>query len=154
MMEFVLSKVWLFIGGLTLLAVVLASFGSLNSNLQEDRDVEAAEGFSDVVQKMASAPGCRMSFSGDEVVPEGARFTFQAGAIIAERGGHQRIVPVPIDVELIEGGRPVESLAIGRADVILLRSVEGPEGTIVQLEKVDATALTASTNLLLSSSVL
>ncbi len=77
------------------------------------------------------------------------------GSIWVQSGSKERAIDGPRDIALVEGGRNVDALTIQRSDHLVLRSFLTGSGKIgIQLEKVDVTSLTPSTNLLHSSSVL
>lgn len=153
-MEFVLSKVWMVLGGLALAAVVTASFASLNLGAGAEQEMRGAEALSDILSGMSSTPGGEMVIEIKDLVSGDSCFVIRKGSVWLESGGVKKMIPSLANIIMLSDAGEVDELRLCCSDILRINSIATEDGVAVQLEKVDATAWTASTNLLHSSSVL
>ena len=155
MMEFLLSKLWLVIAGLALMAVVLASFGSLDDRMAEGDLSRAMAATSNVLSEMETCPlGTTVRLTPE--MPSGSTMRIGNGTLWLVRDGNDLMLSCPAQVVAIENGRVVSFIEAspGMSITATRAAVDGTIVTVVQLEKTELSSSTASTNLLVSSSVL
>jgi hypothetical protein len=156
MIEFVMSRVWLVIAGLAVAGVVVLSFTGLDDGARDKVAVDGANTLGGLIEELQN------NGQTGEVRVDGQDILFDDdhtlrvcnGSIWVQSGSREHAIDGPRDLVLVEGHRDVDGLTIQRSDQIILRSFMVNGQIVVQLEKVDATSLTASTNSLHSSSVL
>ncbi len=156
MIEFVMSRVWLVIAGLAMAAAVLVAFTGLDDGTRDKAAMDGANALADLIEdlRVKGQIGEVRVDGRDVIFDDGHSLRVCNGSIWVQSGQEEHAVAGPRDLVLVEEGRAVDSLTIRPGDQLVLRSfmIGGKIG--VQLEKVDATSLTASTNSLHSSSVL
>ncbi|MBI0584678.1 MAG: hypothetical protein ISF22_10700 [Methanomassiliicoccus sp.] len=153
MIEFVMSRVWMVIAGVAVMAVIVASFAGLDRNVQREVEMEGAETLAAVMNELAAWEGqgeTRVEVDGLLIERE-ATIMICPGSIWVNGPSSSRAVGCATDLILVDGGRQVDSLELAHGDHVVIRTAG--DG-IVQLEKVSATARTAETNLSHSSAVL
>lgn len=156
MIEFVMSRVWLVIAGLAMAGVVLVAFTGLDDGTRDRAAVDGANALADLTEEL------RTNGQVGEVRVDGRDVIFDDdyslrvcnGSIWVQSGQKEHAVAGPRDLVLVEGNRTVDSLTIRRSDQLVVRSFMTGGKLGIQLEKLDATSLTASMNSLHSSSVL
>lgn len=128
MMEFVLSRVWMVIAGLAVMAAILASFAGLNGSVERGMDREGASALSSMVSDLQrSGATADLKVEMRDLLGGHGSFSIKRWGIDA--GGSAAFHNM---VTLIEGGREVEAMEVGPSDALMLRSVRGE----VQLEKI------------------
>lgn len=128
MMEFVLSRVWMVIAGLAVMAAILASFAGLNGSVERGMDREGASALSSMVSDLQrSGATADLKVEMRDLLGGHGSFSIKRWGIDA--GGSAAFHNM---VALIEGGREVEAMEVGPSDALMLRSVRGE----VQLEKI------------------
>jgi hypothetical protein len=124
MIEFVMSRVWLIIAGLAVVAVVLATFAGLDAGTRDRGAADGANALADLME------GLRTSGQVGEVQVDGRDLLFDDGhslrvcngSIWVKAGSKERAVEGPQDILLVEGNRCVDVLTIQRSDRLILRS--------------------------------
>lgn len=154
MLEFLLSKLWMFIAGTAAIAVVLAAFGGLNGSLAEEGTRSAVEDVSGTLAELGSCPvGTTVRLAPD--LAPGTVIRVGSGAVWLVRDGGDLMVTGPTVVPR-QDGHPAAYVEAGPDDTIVAQRllVDGKTVTVVQVEKAAASSSTAATNRLASSSVL
>jgi hypothetical protein len=152
MIEFVLSRVWMVIAGLAMIAVVLAAFNGLDQGVRDGADIEGAKALVGVIEEMSTVHGpAELRVQVDELLMgKGTFLEVRPGSVWVHGPDHARAVTCPTAIVLIDGGDVTDKLVLRSGDLVAVRT----DGSEVQLEKVFTTSLTASVNLAHSSSVL
>lgn len=155
MMEFLLSKLWMIIAGLAVMAAVLASFGSLDDRTAEGDTMNALAATGDVLSEMESCPiGTTVRLSPE--IPSGSALRIGNGSVWLVREGNDLMISCSAKVTALENGEviPFVEALPGQSITATRASVDGTVVTVVQLEKTELSSSTAATNLFVSSSVL
>ena len=155
MMEFLLSKLWMVITGLAVMAAVVAAFGSLDDRTAEGGLKTEMASTSNILEELSGSPvGTTVRIAPD--IPADSVLRVGNGSLWLVRGGSDLLMPIRSEVIAMEGNvavpyieaRPGDSFSATRMEINGMRS------TVVQLEKTELSSFTASTNLCASSSVL
>lgn len=157
MMELVMSRVWMVIAGTVLAGVVMAAFSGLDERTENAVTMEGASTLARTIISLSSGEHEGVVvIEADDILPAGHRhLTICDGSIWIVEGPSARAVVIPLGTILLDGEARTDRLMVVAGDVLIIRSCTSTEGSrTVQLEKVSATNLTASTNLLHSSAVL
>jgi hypothetical protein len=156
MIEFVMSRVWLVIAGLAMAAAVLVAFTGLDDGTRDRAAVDGANALADLIGDLrTNGQTGEVRIDGRDVIfANGYSLRVCNGSIWVQNGQTERAVVGPGDLVLVEGSHIVDTMTIRPLDQLVVRSFLSGGKMGVQLEKVDATSLTASTNSLHSSSVL
>ena len=134
MMEFVLSRVWMVVAGLAVMAVLLAAFAGLNQGIEDRSEIEGAESLAGMIDRLEGEEGSvAIMVDLDRTItdPETC-FVLNPGSIWVHGGGSAHAVAVSEDVILFDNGSKVDSLRLEKDDHIVIRSTSGE----VQVEKV------------------
>jgi hypothetical protein len=132
--------------------VVLAAFNGLDKGVHDGVNLEAAEALTGVIEEMGTVRGSaeiRIPVD-DLIIGTGTVLEVRPGSVWVRGPDQARAVNSPTVVVLIDGGNPTDRLTLRPGDTVAVRT----DGREVQVEKVSATSLTASTNLRHSSGVL
>jgi hypothetical protein len=156
--EFLWSRVALTACGLAVMAVIMASFASLDDS---STDRAAIDGATELGELLERFPGCG---EGASMVIEASRFlpTPEHSLIVANgsvwtmHDGKRTAVECSAPVLLCSNGEAAATLELRYGQSVRLenRIVDSKVLVTVQLEKVSTISFTASTNLLHSASVL
>jgi hypothetical protein len=133
MIEFVLSRVWMVMAGLSVMVVVLAAFGGLDRSVERDADLAGASSLSAAVsdlQREGSTGELRVELNG--VMSGEASYTIYRWGIEVRGAGHGDEF---LDMVTLLDGAPVDRLEVGPSDVLVIRAWSGQ----VQVEKVSTT---------------
>jgi len=156
MLEFITSRVWMIIAGLVLAGAIMGAFNGLDRQTVDQAALDRASSLGDVIEEMrwTGQTGEVRIDARTLLVDKSHSLVVNDGSIWVRSGGRSTAVDGPSGLVLLDDGTDVKELIVTWSDTVIL-SARAPGGTIVvQVEKVDATSFTASTNLLHSSSVL
>lgn len=158
MIEFLWSRVALTASGLVIMAVILASFASLDDST---RDRAAADGARELSELLEAFPkygeGASLAVETSRFLPTPEhRLVVSNGSVWTVHGGERTAMECSAGLMLLAHGQAVRTLELPYGETVRLenRMVGGGLLVAVQLEKVSAMSFTASTNLLPSASVL
>jgi len=156
MMELIMSRVWLVIAGLMMTGAVLYSFGVLDDNERNASEMVGAEALASSIEALSTSVHEGMvMFEAKDLLPNGGDpLRVYNGSIWVGDGATAQAVNMAAPVVLFSDGDRVSDIIVHSDDVLILRSIGALSEREVQLEKVSATNLMVSTNLLHSSSVL
>jgi succinylglutamate desuccinylase len=134
MMEFVLSRVWMVIAGLAVMAVLLAAFTGLNQGMEERSDIEGAYSLAGIIDRLEEEEGSVvMEVDLDRTIADTETyFVLCPGSIWVHSGGSAHAVTSSGKIVLFDNGVMVDSLRLEKGDRIVIRSSSGE----VQVEKV------------------
>ncbi len=155
MMEFLLSKLWMVIAGLAVMAVVIASFGSLDDRTTEDGLRDEMASASNILEEMHGCPaGTTVRIAPD--IPADSIMRVGNGSLWLVRDGPDLVIPIRSKIVAMEDGIAVPFVETRPGGHFLATRVviDGVQVTIVQAEKMKLSSFMASTNLRTSSSVL
>lgn len=155
MTEFLLSKLWMVIAGLAVMAAVMASFGSLDDRTAENGLKAEMASTSNILEELSSCPvGTTVRIAPD--IPADSVLRVGNGSLWLVRDGPDLLMPIRSEVIAMEGGVAVPYIEARPGDLFSATRMEinGARSTVVQLEKTELSSFTASTNLRASSSVL
>lgn len=154
MMEFLLSKLWLFLAGAAVLAVTVAAFGSLHDAFAEEGTRAAVDEVRSVLAELDGCPpGTLVRLAPD--LPSGSALRVGNGTVWLVREGADIGLAGPAVVALRDGSA-VAYIEARPGDVMVAerRTAGDSVVTFVQLEKAAASSSTALTNLWASASLL
>ena len=155
MIEFFLSKIWMIMAGLAVMAVVMAAFGSLDDRTAEDDLRTELASVSNIMEELHSCPvGTTVRIVPH--LPPDSVLRVGNGSLWLVRDGPDVLLPIRSEVVAMEDGIAVPYVeAHSGGSFLAFRAVlNGTQVTVVQLEKTELSSVTASTNLRASSSVL
>jgi hypothetical protein len=156
MIEFLFSRASLSVVAIALMAVAVGAFSNLNNDLVEREDLDQASLLADVLFQLESSnhPIVLLVDASDFISNPSITLILRNGSIWIDDTGHQHTIDCPSNLVLIEEGRVVEKVIVGQTDRLRISTIFDGNLLDVQVEKVDATILTPSMNLLHSSTVL
>lgn len=157
MLEFFLSKMWLFLAGFALIGAVTSAFTQLNGDMVREDMTEVVADLSEAIEGVNGSPrGTTLTVRMDSLLGPDRTAVVTNGSVWVEWSRGRVAAECSAEVVLLDGEATVDRLAIGLRDRLILTKsvVEGRSVTVVQLEKVETISLTTSTSLLASSSVL
>jgi hypothetical protein len=151
MIEFILSRVWMIMAGIAVMVVIVAAFDGLQDHMTQEAFTDGAEVLSEMIDAMEQEGQGEVRVEMDALLSSsGTTMEVRPGSIWMHNGDQTRAVECP-SIQLVDRGVHVPSITLTRGDAVIIRSTNGGP---VQVEKVSATALTPSTNLMHSSTVL
>jgi len=159
MMEFYLSKVWVFVVGLMLMVVLVQSV-NMQGQVKEDEAMrQVAKELGEMLESLNEAgPGLERAIEMRSILPDTATLTVHDDYAVLTDGRCNVSFSTPLTallVQLNDGSYiEVESLVIEPDDHIKVMTTES--GMIISLQSANLSAryLTASANILISASVL
>ncbi len=128
MIEFFLSKVWAFIFGVAVVALILNIFHSMNSGAHSRYAMRSLDELSDTIDEIGDREHhCRVEIPLEDILPRGSSLTVLGDVLRLEVEGEDYYREIP-EVVLIERGAGTES------EVQSLRCQQG-DTLVVSLQK-------------------
>jgi|WetSurMetagenome_2_1015567.scaffolds.fasta_scaffold210222_2 hypothetical protein len=159
MMEFYLSKVWVFVVGLMLMLVLVQSV-NMQGQVKEDEAMrQVAKEIGEMLESLNEAgPGLQRTVEMRSVLPDTASLTVHGDYAVLTDGRYNisfSTPPTALFVQLNDGNYlEVESLVIEPDDCAKIMTNERGLMICLQSANLSARYLTASANIPISSSVL
>jgi hypothetical protein len=159
MMEFYLSKVWVFVVGLMLMLVLVQSV-NMQGQVKEDEAMrQVAKQIGELLESLDEAgPGLEQVIEMQNLLPEAASLTVHSDHAVLTDGRCNISFSTPtmtLCVQLVDGSYiEVDYLVMGSNDKVRIRTDEKGMTTCLQSANLSARYSIASANLLISSSVL
>lgn len=158
MIEFLWSRVALTACGLAIMAVLAASFTSLDDSRRDRAALDGAAEFAELLEHFPSyGVGAAADVEASRFLPTpGHTLQVANGSVWTVHGDDRRAVEGPAGLLLLSHGEEVGALELSHGQSVRLenREVGGRVVVAVQLEKVSTMSSTAPTNLRHSASVL
>ncbi|MGD0817750.1 MAG: hypothetical protein ABR986_05050 [Methanomassiliicoccales archaeon] len=147
MMEFFLSKVWLFVCGIAITAVLVLAFSGMDHSVNDDEAQRRVAQLADVLDSVSESPNnVQMTITVSDYLPEGRSvIMISEGFVSLESGIERRYAPLHSATILTDcNGIIAEDLTLVHGDLLLVHKDPARKGHIrVQVAKDRTVSLTA-----------
>jgi hypothetical protein len=139
MMEFFLSKVWLFACGIAVTGVLVLAFSGLGNSVADDESQRRVEQMADALDSVSDSPdSVHMTVRVADYLPDGkSHLLMSAGYIGIESGGERKYAMLHSSIVLNDNnGTSWDSITLVYGDVLLVTKDPASKGVIwVQVAK-------------------
>ena len=147
MMEFFLSKVWLFVCGIAVTGVLLMAFSGMDHSVTDDESQRRVLQLAEVLDSVSDAPAnVHMTIIVADYVPEGSSSVLITKGYVCLDSGTERCYASLHSAFVISGrnGAEVNDLTLSYGDILLLHKDPANKGVVqVQVAKERTISLTA-----------
>jgi hypothetical protein len=150
MMEFFLSKVWLFVCGIAVTGVLLMAFSGMDHSVIDDEAQRRVVQLAEVLDSVSDSPAnVQLTMTVADYVPDGSSSVLISKGYVCFDSGTERKYAVLHSAIVLAGrnGTVVENLTLVHGDILLVHKDPAHRGVIhVQVAKERTVSLTAWTN--------
>jgi hypothetical protein len=147
MMEFFLSKVWLFVCGIAVTGVLLMAFSGLDHSVTDDELQRRVVQLAEVLDSVSDAPAnVQMTIAVADYVPEGSSSVLITKGYVCLDSGTERSYASLHSAFVLAGrnGTGLDNLTLFHGDILLLHRDPANKGVVqVQVAKERTISLTA-----------
>jgi hypothetical protein len=147
MIEFFLSKVWLFVCGIAVTAVLVMAFSGMDQSVTDDETQRRATQFADVLDSVADSAGSvQMKISVADYLPDQwSVVCLSNGYLSMQTGAEKRYAPLHATMVISDQNGPISGKCQRAAgDVLVVHNDPAKKGCIsVQVAKERTTSLIA-----------
>jgi hypothetical protein len=123
MMEFFLSKVWLFVCGIAVTGVLVLAFSGLGHSLADDESQRRVAQMADALDSVSDSPDhVHMTIRVADYLPDGrSHLVMSKGYICIESGGERKYAIIHSSISIYDSnGTGSDSLTLVHGDVLLV----------------------------------
>jgi hypothetical protein len=147
MMEFFLSKLWLFVCGIVVTAVLVMAFSGMDHSVTVDEAQRRAAQMADVLDSVSDSPGnVHMTIAVADFLPDDrSLILISEGLIYIESGTERRYAPLHSTICLTGvNGSVLENCSLVHGDLLLIHKNPLKKGLVyIQVAKERTVSLTA-----------
>ena len=145
MMEFFLSKVWLFVCGIAVTAVLVMAFTGLDHNVSDSESQRRVDQLADVIDSAADFPDVHLAVEISDYLPDAdSAMRISNGYVSLVHGNVLRHAALHREMEIFDGlGFMVENCTLAHGDRLMLSNDRSNKVLHVQVAKERTVSLTA-----------
>jgi hypothetical protein len=146
MMEFFLSKIWLFICGIAVTAVLVLAFSAMDQSMTDDEAQRRVSQMAEILDSVAcSQNSVDMTISVSDYLPEGSIASIAKGYITIVSENERRYATLHSSIIMDEmDGVPSENCTLVHGDLLRVHKGQVEKGLVhVQVAKERTVSLTA-----------